>query len=111
MGSAFRVPPLFFDHLVTGWAGPINPLLKGGDMARPLLKKTLARPPGIERKIDIALTQDWATLSRRARETNPQSGDFLPSECLVHLLRDAIRRGEDLYREGADAAAPQARRS
>jgi hypothetical protein len=63
-------------------------------MARPLLKN-LARPPGIERKIDIALTQDWATLSRRARETNPQSGDFLPSECLVHLLRDAIRCGED----------------
>lgn len=64
-------------------------------MARPLLKKDLTRPPGIERKIDIALTQDWATLSRRGRETNPQSGDFLPSECLVHLIRDAIRRGED----------------
>src|SRR5258708_32884033 len=64
-------------------------------MARPLSKKDLTRPPGIERKIDIALPQDWTTLSRRARETNPQSGDFLPSECLVHLLRDAIRRGED----------------
>src|SRR5260370_17819471 len=64
-------------------------------MARRLLKKNLARPSGIERKIDIALTQDWATLSRRARETNPQSGDFLPSECLVHLIRDALRRGED----------------
>lgn len=34
-------------------------------MARPLTKKTLARPPGIERKIDIALTQDWSTLSKR----------------------------------------------
>ena len=68
-------------------------------MARPLFKKNgkavLTRPQGIEGKIDIALTQDWATLSRRARETNPQSGDFLPSECLVHLIRDAIRRGED----------------
>lgn len=64
-------------------------------MARPLSKKDLTRPPGVERKIDIALTQDWATLSRRAREINPQSGDFLSSECLVHLLRDAIRRGED----------------
>jgi hypothetical protein len=73
----------------------VKPLLKGGDMARPLLKKGLARPPGIERKIGVALTQDWATLSQRARETNPQSADFLPSECLVHLLRDAIRRGED----------------
>ena len=64
-------------------------------MARPLTKKNLTRPPGIERKIDIALPQDWAILSRRARETNPQSGDFLPSECLVHLLRDAIRRSDD----------------
>ena len=68
-------------------------------MARPLLKKNgkavLTRPQDIEGKIEIALTQDWATLSRRARETNPQSGDFLPSECLVHLIRDAIHRGED----------------
>jgi predicted DNA-binding protein (UPF0251 family) len=64
-------------------------------MARPLTKKTLARPPGIERKVDIALTQDWATLSRRGRDPNPQSDTFLPSECLVHLLRDAIRRGND----------------
>lgn len=64
-------------------------------MARPLQKRDLTRPPGTERKIDIALTQDWATLSRRVRETNSQSGDFLPSECLVHLIRDAIRRGED----------------
>ena len=64
-------------------------------MACPLSKKDLTRPPGIERKIDVALTQDWTTLSRRARDTNPPSGDFLPSECLVHLIRDAIRRGED----------------
>jgi Sigma-70, region 4 len=68
-------------------------------MARPLSKKSekgvLTRPQGIEGKIDIALTQDWATLSRRGRETNPQSGDFLPSECLVHLIRDAIRRGDE----------------
>jgi len=64
-------------------------------MARPLTKKTLTRPPGIERKIDIALTQDWSTLSKRARDPNPQADTFLPSECLVHLLRDAIRRGDD----------------
>jgi DNA-directed RNA polymerase specialized sigma24 family protein len=68
-------------------------------MARPLLKKNekgvLTRPPGIEAKIDAALTQDWATLSRRARVVDPQSPDFLPSECLVLLSRDAIRRGDD----------------
>jgi hypothetical protein len=72
-----------------------NPLVKGGGMARPLSKKDLTRPPGIEQKIDVAVAQDWTTLSRRARDTNPRSGDFLPSECLVHLIRDAIRRGED----------------
>ena len=68
-------------------------------MARPLLKKNekgvLTRPPGIEAKIDAALTQDWVTLSRRARVIDPQSSDFLPSECLVHLSRDAIHRGDD----------------
>ena len=68
-------------------------------MARPLLKKNekgvLTRPPGIEAKIDSAPSQDWATLSRRARVTDSRSSDFLPSECLVHLSRDAIRRGDD----------------
>ena len=68
-------------------------------MARPLLKKTkggaLKRPPGIETKIDIATAQDWATLSRRARETNSLLPDFLPSECMVHLIRHSIRDGEN----------------
>jgi len=68
-------------------------------MARPLLKKNekgvLTRPPGIEAKIDSAPSQDWATLSRRARVTDSRSSDFLPSECLVHLSRAAIRRGDD----------------
>jgi hypothetical protein len=68
-------------------------------MARPLSKKNekgvLTRPPGIEAKIDLVLSQDWATLSWRARVCDPRSADFLPSECLVHLIRDAIRRGED----------------
>jgi DNA-directed RNA polymerase specialized sigma24 family protein len=67
-------------------------------MARPLVKKKngklYTRPPGIEAKIDAALTQDWATLSKRARVTDPRATDFLPSECLVHLIRDAIRRGD-----------------
>lgn len=68
-------------------------------MARPLLKKNdqgvMTRPGSIEGKIDIALSQDWLTLSRRARELNPRSADFLPSECLVHLIRDAIHSGND----------------
>lgn len=64
-------------------------------MARPLLKKGLTRPPGIEAKIDAAISQDWSTLSGRARVTDSRSSDFLPSECLVHLIRDALRRGDD----------------
>ena len=32
---------------------------------------------------------------RRARVTDPRSSDYIPSECLVHLIRDAIRRGDD----------------
>lgn len=68
-------------------------------MARPLLKKNgkgvLTRPSGIEAKIDAAIAQDWAVLSQRARAVDPGSPDFLPTECLVHLSRDAIRRGDD----------------
>lgn len=68
-------------------------------MARPLLKANqkgvLTRPPSIEAKIDAALSQDWSTLSGRARVANPLSPDFLPSECLVHLIREAIQRGDD----------------
>ncbi len=68
-------------------------------MARPLLKTNekgvLTRPPGIEAKIDEALKHDWATLSGRARVADPRSLDFLPSECLVHLIRDAIHRGDE----------------
>jgi hypothetical protein len=68
-------------------------------MARPLLKANekgvLTRPPGIEVTIDIALTQDWAALSRRVRVLDPRSSDFLSSECLVHLIRDAVRSDDD----------------
>lgn len=68
-------------------------------MARPLLKinekgALYTRPPSIEAKIDGAIGQDWATLNRRARVTDPKSPDYLPSECLVHLIRNAIRSGD-----------------
>jgi len=38
--------------------------------------------------------QDWATLAKRARITGQKATDYLPSECLVHLIRDAIRHGD-----------------
>ncbi len=69
-------------------------------MARPLIKKNqngeqYTRPPGIETKIDEALGQDVGTLVKRSRVTDSYSPDYLPSECLVHIIRDAIRRGDD----------------
>jgi hypothetical protein len=68
-------------------------------MARPLVKTNkngvLIRPPTVEAKIDAALAQDWFTLSAQARVTDPRSPDFLSSECLVHLIRDAIRRDDE----------------
>lgn len=68
-------------------------------MARPLIKKDqkgvlYVRPPSVEAKIDGTLGQDWETLSKRAQITDPNAPDFLPRECLVHLIRDAIRRDD-----------------
>jgi hypothetical protein len=68
-------------------------------MARPLIKKDqkgvlYVRPPSIEAKIDGALGQDWEVLSKRAKITDPNALDFPPRECLVHLIRDAIRRND-----------------
>jgi hypothetical protein len=68
-------------------------------MARPLTKLTKTRtlymrPAAIEANIDGALAQDITTLSRRAQVTDRGSPDYLTSECLVHLMRDSIRRGD-----------------
>jgi hypothetical protein len=80
---------------------PGNSLLKGGDMAiRPLTKKDqngvlYARPPSVEAKVGaIVGCNDWAALAQRARITDPKAPDYLPSECLVYLIRDAIRRDD-----------------
>jgi RNA polymerase sigma factor (sigma-70 family) len=79
-------------------------LLKGGIMAQPL-KKTYPdgtlyiRPAQIEAAIDAALAQDLATQCQRALNRVPASPDYMPSECLLHLIRAAHRRGDDRARD------------
>jgi len=76
-----------------GWrhgAVPRNTTI-GGQMARPLDKivkgERLKRPPEIEAAIDTALGQDIETIRRRAAIIDETSADYLPTECLVHLIR------------------------
>jgi Sigma-70, region 4 len=69
-------------------------------MARPLTKKAkdgnlYVRPRAIEAKIDGALGQDWSVLAQRAKQNDRQAADFLPNEALLHLAREAVRRGDE----------------
>ena len=62
-------------------------------MARPLNKTKpdgapYTRPPEIEAAIDAALGQDLEIVCDRARLRDRQAGTYLPSECLVHLIRE-----------------------
>ncbi|MBI3803608.1 MAG: hypothetical protein HY282_07570 [Nitrospirae bacterium] len=72
-------------------------------MIRPLVKTkrdgTLyVRPPEIETEIHAVLNQDLNLLVRRAEIRDWKASDFLSSECLVHLIREALRRGhEEMY--------------
>jgi hypothetical protein len=73
-------------------------------MARPLEKKTTdgklyKRPPVIEAATDAVLAQDLATQRRRALIRDRQNSEHLPSECLIHLVREAKRRGDDAARD------------
>jgi hypothetical protein len=69
-------------------------------MAQPLTKTkeddgTLyTRFPETEAAIEAALGHDLDRLSRRATIRDRKSPDYLPSESLVHLIRDAHRRGK-----------------
>ena len=66
-------------------------------MAHPLTKRDktgnlYVRPRQVEAQIDEVLSQNPVTLRHRLAVGNPQTSDFLSSECLVHLARDFIRR-------------------
>jgi RNA polymerase sigma factor (sigma-70 family) len=77
-------------------------------MARPLTRRKedgalYARPPNIEREIDLALSQDEDTLKRRLSVTIRTAADYLSSECLVHLIRRSLSRND---RSLADLCMP-----
>ena len=69
-------------------------------MVRPLTKcrkdgARYVRPQAVEAEIEAALQQDLATLRERFLVTDRTSRGYLSSECLVHLIRDALRRTDD----------------
>ena len=53
------------------------------------------RPQAVESAIEGALRDDLPTLERRLSVTDKKSADYLRSECLVHLIRDALRRKDN----------------
>jgi hypothetical protein len=73
-------------------------------MVRPLTKRTgsgdrYTRPADIEAAIDAALALDWPALHRRTCVRDRRSPEYLPSECLVHLIRKAHRDHDDTIRD------------
>jgi hypothetical protein len=73
-------------------------------MARPLTKRTgngnrYTRPSNIEAAIDAALALDWPALHERTLARDRSSTDYLPSECLVHLIRKAHRDHQETIRD------------
>lgn len=69
-------------------------------MARALTKTDqngalYTRPAMVEAAIDVAFEQDLDTLGRRAWLSDSDDSEFLPLECLVHLVREARRSYDD----------------
>jgi hypothetical protein len=69
-------------------------------MIRPLRKrdsngKAYERPAEIEAALEIADNQDLGELQRRGEISDKKSTEFLRSECLVYLIREARRGGDD----------------
>jgi hypothetical protein len=73
-------------------------------MVRPLTKRTgngnrYTRPANVESAISVALTLDWPALHQRSLVRDRRSADYLPSECLVHLIRKAHRDRHETIRD------------
>ena len=65
-------------------------------MVRPLTKhkqtgEPYVRPNRVEAEIALASGQDLATLHARCRITDRKDPDYVSSECLLYLIRDACR--------------------
>jgi RNA polymerase sigma factor (sigma-70 family) len=68
-------------------------------MVRPLTRcrkdgRRYERPPEIEAKIAVALRQPLPVVIERAAIGDRTAENYLPTECLVHLVRDARRRDD-----------------
>ena len=73
-------------------------------MARPLNKTKLDGTPytrltQIEAMIDAAVGEDLEIVCDRARLRDRKAKNYLPSECLVHLIREAWRSGNAKARD------------
>ena len=69
-------------------------------MVRPLTKrkkdgKLYVRPNAVEEQIAGAMREDRETLRRRIRMHQRDSPRYLRTECLVYLLREASRNGDE----------------
>ena len=69
-------------------------------MIRPLKKKDqhgklYTRPMEIQKAINAAIQQDMATLRQHAVVSKRDSPEFIPLECLVHIIREARRRHDE----------------
>jgi hypothetical protein len=69
-------------------------------MTRPLTKKDkdgnlYTRPLKIEKAIDASMEQETAALQKRAQVADEMSPDYLPTECLVHIIREAKGGGDE----------------
>lgn len=68
-------------------------------MARPLTKKDkngvlYVRPASVESVIDALAGKDLDSIKGRAEIRSPNSSQYVPSESLVFVIRDAWRRGD-----------------
>lgn len=69
-------------------------------MVRPLTKrkkdgKLYVRPEAVEEQIADALREDGETLRQRLRIHDRESPGYLRTECLVHVVREASRAGDE----------------